>query len=101
MRRPTAQLADREPRPEADFEDAVGWLHPEQANCPHVALAVRRPQRHLPPGGPAREPTGLPELGPDRQRQLLLPVHDRSQLPFESFAPLVPNEERFIHRGPS
>src|SRR5262245_34690187 len=68
MRRPTTQLSDRAPRPEADFEDAVGGLHPKQADGPHVALTVRRPQRHLPPDEPAREPTGLPELRPDRQR---------------------------------
>jgi hypothetical protein len=41
MRRPTAQLSDRDPRPEAGFEDALGRLHRKQADCPHVALAVR------------------------------------------------------------
>src|SRR5262249_49567645 len=96
LRRPPAQLADRDPWPEADVEDAVGGLHPKRADGPHVALAVRRSQGHLPPGEPAREPPGLPELGPDRQRQLLLPVHDRSQLPFESFSPLVPNETKSV-----
>src|SRR5262249_51758048 len=84
-----------------DFEDAVGGLHPKPADGPHVALAGRRPQRHLPPREPAREPTGLPERGPDRQRQLLLPVHDRSQLPFESFSPFVPPASRVGSRPPS
>jgi hypothetical protein len=90
LRRPTAQLADRDPRSEADLKDVVGWLHPEEADGPHVALAVRRPQGHLPPDEPAHEPAGLPELGPDRQRQLLLPVHDFSQLPYKSLSPLAP-----------
>src|SRR5262249_25569181 len=87
MRRLTAQLADRDPRSAADLKDAVGGLHPKQADGPHVALAVRRPQRHLPPGEPAREPTGLPELGPDRQRQLLLPVHDLINSRLRAFRP--------------
>jgi hypothetical protein len=87
LRRPTAQLADREPRPEADFEDAVGWLHPKQADCPHVALAVRRPQRHFPPGEPTRDPPGLPELRPDRHRELLLPMPHIRQLPLKNMTP--------------
>ena len=36
-------------------ENIVGRLHPEQADRPHVALAVRGPQCHLPPDEPARE----------------------------------------------
>ena len=43
VRRPTAQLSDRDPRSEADLQDAVGGLHPKQADGPHIALAVRRP----------------------------------------------------------
>ena len=34
VRRPTAQLSDGDPRTAADFEDAVGGLQPEQADCP-------------------------------------------------------------------
>ena len=81
---PAAQLPDGDSRSEADLQNAVAWLDPEQADGPHVALAVRRPQRHLPPDEPACEPAGLHELRSDCQRQRLLPVHDRSQLPFES-----------------
>jgi hypothetical protein len=43
LRRPTAQLTDRNAWPEADLQDTVGGLHPEQADGPLVALAVRRP----------------------------------------------------------
>src|SRR5262245_33750859 len=92
LRRPAAQFPDRDPRSEADLKDAVAWLYPEQANGPHVALAVRRPQGHLPPDKPAYEPAGPHELRPDRHRQLLLPVHDLRHLPFESLSPLAPND---------
>src|SRR5215207_5063718 len=91
VRRPAAQLPDRDPRSEADLKDTISWLHSEQADCPHVALAVRRPQCHLPPDEPAREPAGPHELRPDRHRQLLLPVHNLSQLPSENPSPLAPN----------
>ncbi|WP_242040971.1 hypothetical protein [Leptolyngbya sp. FACHB-261] len=66
VRRPTAQLPDRDPWSKANLKDAVGWLHSEEADCPYVALAVRRPQCHLPPDEPARKPTRPHELRPDR-----------------------------------
>src|SRR5918994_7628878 len=94
VRRPAAQLPDRDPRSEADLKDTVSWLHSEQADCPHVALAVRRPQCHLPSDEPAREAAGPHELRADRHRQLLLPVHNLSQLPSEP-----PLWARSLHRG--
>src|SRR5918994_2982335 len=89
-RRPAAQLPDRDARSEADLKDTVGRLHPEQFDRPHVALAVRGAQRHLPTDEPAREVAGPHELRADRQRQLLLPVSDLGRPPSENPSPLAP-----------
>ena len=88
--RPAAQLPDRDPRSEADLKDTVGRLHPEKVDRPHVALAVRGAQCHLPPDEPAREVAGPHELRADRQRQLLLPVSDLGRPPSENPSPLAP-----------
>jgi hypothetical protein len=68
-----------------DYKGRTSWTSlalacgvPEYSDRPHVALAVRGAQRHLPTDEPAREVAGPHELRADRQRQLLLPVSDLS-----------------------
>jgi hypothetical protein len=59
------QLADRESRAEADFEDVVLRLQVKQSNHPPVPLSVRRTQRHLPASQPPDQAAGSNELSHD------------------------------------